>query len=193
MSQTSTLWGEPDREKFCGVVTPDGERFCTKKPSHRGNHVARDQAEITHAEWADDDTVAKPVRKTAAKPTPASADPALPSVSVGTRIGCWVDRTERTIGLVGYGLYVDDTVPPVTVNPYMAFYAVAVPHFKLDDDTEVWGCEVEWGEEPSARKIVDRRTLCSADLSRIREQTCQRWARYAKLYEEQQAAQQAQG
>jgi hypothetical protein len=68
------------------------------------------------------------------------------------RVGVIQRSTADTVYLLGYGNYIGHHKHPALgiLNPYI----------KLDDGTEVWGCECWWGpEEEIKASIGDRKVV----------------------------------
>jgi len=90
--------------------------------------------------------------------------------SKGKRVGAMLsaDKATRQVNLLGYGVYVDDEVPPPDINPALNV-GIPNPKIVLDNGEVVWGMECWWGSENWFRELMasyekDGWTIVEADI-----------------------------
>ena len=75
---------------------------------------------------------------------------------VGARIGAILGSDDKTVKLLGYGVYEGDFVPPETTGGFNT--GRPNPRLKLDSGKVVWGCECWWGSEAKMKSEIEKWT-----------------------------------
>lgn len=82
---------------------------------------------------------------------------------VGSRVGAVQASDDDTVRLLGYGVRIENSVPPPEVPGHIAAKAreanAEVPCLMLDDDTIVWGVECHWAPEGSVKNWIGKRRV----------------------------------
>lgn len=76
----------------------------------------------------------------------------------GTRVGAILSADDKTVHLLGYGVYDGDFKPPVEL-----FFAEN-PRITLDNGSVVWGYQCWWGAEEQIRASIGERTIVAAKV-----------------------------
>lgn len=82
---------------------------------------------------------------------------------VGSRIAAVQAADDDEVRFLGYGVRIEDSVPPAEVPGPAAAAAreddIEVPCLLLDDDTIVWGVECYWAPPGSVDKWIGKRRV----------------------------------
>ncbi|WP_339119009.1 hypothetical protein [Halomonas sp. BMC6] len=92
---------------------------------------------------------------------------------VGERIGAVMKAKEGVVHLFGYGVRIEDKVPPANAGGFGSLLHEAGapnPCLRLDNGVEVFGCECWWGDEESVKKRFANHTVVQASISEIRQE-----------------------
>ena len=76
----------------------------------------------------------------------------MASVAVGGRVGAIRNGDGKTTWIYGYGVRLEDSVPPESVGGFNL--GISNPTLKMDDGTVVYGCECWWGPEEKIRERI---------------------------------------
>lgn len=77
----------------------------------------------------------------------------------GMRVGAILSADEKTVKLLGYGVYLDDEVPPPSVDESLHLIGITNPKIALDNGNTVWGCQCWWASEEKAREMIGGREI----------------------------------
>jgi hypothetical protein len=94
-------------------------------------------------------------------------------VKVGERIGAVMKAKEGVVHLFGYGVRIEDKVPPANAGGFGSLlHEVGAPNccLRLDNGDEIFGCECWWGDEESIKKRFANYTVVQASISEIRQE-----------------------
>lgn len=83
----------------------------------------------------------------------------MTKTQVGTRVGAILYADTQKVGLLGYGVYEGDFVPPVEANEMLSTLDITNPRIKLDDGRTVWGCQCWWGPEDKIKANIEGREV----------------------------------
>ncbi len=92
---------------------------------------------------------------------------------VGERIGAIVSAKDGVVELLGYGVRGEDAVPPSNAVGFGAVLHEAGapnPCLKLDDGSEVFGCECWWGSEEAIKSKFANFTVKNITVAEFRSQ-----------------------
>lgn len=74
--------------------------------------------------------------------------------NIGDRVGAILSADHDEINVFGFGVYIDDEVPPIAVNSYLHNCGRTNPKIELDSGHIVWGCECWWGAEDEIQEKI---------------------------------------
>lgn len=77
---------------------------------------------------------------------------------VGDRVGAILKANEKTVHLLGYGVFDGDVEHPEFGFPN--------PRITLDSGGHVWGCECWWGPEEKVRASIGEREIIEVTTTR---------------------------
>jgi hypothetical protein len=92
---------------------------------------------------------------------------------VGERVGTILSADEKTVKLIGYGVYVGDEVPHDKVAGHSLLLreiGATNPKIQLDSGKDVFGCECWWGPEEKVKKMIGEREVVAVDIDAIRSE-----------------------
>lgn len=112
---------------------------------------------------------------------------------IGMRVGVFHSMNEKTIALLGYGVYEGDEIPPEDIlAPEIgppALLALAMPKLRLDDGTVVWGCEAWWHAEDAVKVLaMPPRQIVKPKLESIRAHAQAAWKKANEALDDQEEA-----
>ena len=96
----------------------------------------------------------------------------------GMRVGVFHSMTEKTLALLGYGVYEGEEIPPddiLSTEGPPAIVGMPIPKLRLDDGTVVWGCEVWWNDEANVKAMEEGRQIVKPKLASIRKHAQDAW------------------
>jgi hypothetical protein len=101
-------------------------------------------------------------------------------ISTGARVGAFLSADEKSIHLLGYGVYEGDVaVDPGARGPFAEAARVAGmpnPSILLDSGDRVWGCECWWSSEATVASLCREREVGRASLADARREYDRRCA-----------------
>lgn len=77
----------------------------------------------------------------------------------GMRVGAILSADEKTVKLLGYGVYLGDEVPPASVDEFLSRFGMTNPKIALDNGNTVWGCQCWWASEEKVREMIGGREI----------------------------------
>lgn len=83
----------------------------------------------------------------------------------GMRVGAILSADEKTVRLLGYGVYVGDEVPPTSVDEFLSRFGMTNPKIALDNGDTVWGCKCWWASEEEVREMIGGREIADVRIS----------------------------
>lgn len=91
--------------------------------------------------------------------------------AVGARAGAIASASVEEVRLLGYGVYEGDFVPDATTKGGLAKLAhkhnLPTPRIRLDDGTQVYGCQCYWGSEQEIKEIIGSRVVVQTTLEEV--------------------------
>lgn len=104
------------------------------------------------------------------------SEPIIPKI--GMRVGVFHSLTDKTLALLGYGVYEGNEIPPEDIlapEGPLALLGLPIPKLRLDDGTVVWGCEIWWNTEASVKAFEEGRQIVKPKLESIRKHARDAW------------------
>lgn len=97
--------------------------------------------------------------------------------AVGDRVGALMSAGEGVVKVFGFGVRVEDKVPPANAGGFGAVLHQAGatnPCLKLDSGKEVFGCECWWGPEDAIKRKFEDCTFEEVDIDEARAEAAKR-------------------
>lgn len=95
-------------------------------------------------------------------------------VNVGDRVGAIISAKDGVVNLLGYGVLVEEKVPPADALGFGSILheiGKSNPCLRLDDGSEVFGCECWWGSESAIKAKFANFTVNNVSIADCRSNT----------------------
>ena len=96
----------------------------------------------------------------------------MATVEIGERVGAIIGADAETIKLLGYGVRIEDQIPPAnTAGMGYILHEIEKtnPTLQLDNGDIVFGCECWWGSEDHIQHWIDGREIIEVSIHDYRK------------------------
>ena len=84
---------------------------------------------------------------------------------VGDRVGAMLSSRDGIVMMLGYGVRLEDEVPPDDIGWMGSEIQLKNPCLQLDSGVKVYGCECWWGSEDSVKTRLEHCEIVNVDIN----------------------------